>query len=72
MSISRFAPNAREIAPETQARVWRQHGYVALYIDEPGMPWDLKEMLKRYMTRCHGPRHGEELQQQQKQQGGRR
>ncbi len=54
MSISKFAPNTRETSPEIQQRVWRQHGYVAVWIDDPDMPWDLREMLISFMTRQHG------------------
>jgi hypothetical protein len=57
MSLGRIAPNTRETAAETQERVWRQHGYVAVSIDDPEMPWDLREMLKRFMTRRHGVRN---------------
>ncbi len=60
MSLGRFAPNSREPAPETQERVWRQHGYVAISIDDPQLPWDLREMLARFMTRQHGVRNGQE------------
>jgi hypothetical protein len=57
--LSRFMPHTRETAQETQERVWRQHGYVAISIDDPEMPWDLREMLKRFMTRRHGVRNGQ-------------
>lgn len=59
MSVfGRLAPNTRETPEETQERVWRQHGYVAISIDDPRMPWDLREMLTRFMTRQHGRRNG--------------
>lgn len=57
--FGRLAPNTRETAAETQERVWRQHGYVAFYIDDPKLPWDLKLMLERFMTRHHGKRNGQ-------------
>ena len=59
MSLSRFAPNSRVTAPETQEFYWRNHGYVAISIDDPRMPWDLKEQLKRFMTRQYGERKAE-------------
>lgn len=55
--LSRFMPNTRETAQETQERVWRQHGYVAISIDGPQIPWDLREQLARFMTRRHGVRN---------------
>lgn len=57
MSLGRFAPNSREPAEETKQRVWRQHGFVCASIDDPQMPWDLREMLARYMTRRYGTRN---------------
>jgi hypothetical protein len=59
MSLGRLAPNTRESADETKARVWRQHGYVVLSIDDAQIPWDLREQLARFMTRRHGMRNGQ-------------
>lgn len=60
MSVfGRLAPNTRETAEETQERVWLQHGYVAISIDDPSMPWPLREELARFMTRRYGIRNGE-------------
>lgn len=59
MSFSRLMPNTKETAEETQERVWRQHGYIAISIDDPSMPWDLREQLARFMTRRHGIRNGQ-------------
>lgn len=58
--FGRLMPNTRETAQETQERVWRQHGYVAISIDDPQMPWDLREQLARFMTRRHGVRNGQQ------------
>jgi hypothetical protein len=54
--LGRFAPNTRELPAETKEFYWRNHGYVATSIDDPNMPWDLREMLKRWMTRQYGER----------------
>ena len=51
--------NTRDTAQETKERVWKEYGYVALSIDDPQMPWDLREMLARFMTRRHGIRNGQ-------------
>jgi hypothetical protein len=57
--FGRLKPNTRETASETQERVWKQHGYVAISIDDPQLPWDLREQLARFMTRRHGIRNGQ-------------
>jgi hypothetical protein len=59
MSLGRFAPSSREVPDETKARVWKAHGYVVVDINDPRLPWDLKEQLARFMTRQHGVRNGE-------------
>ena len=56
MSLGRFSPKAKDTPEETKEFYWRNHGYVAVSIDDPKMPWDLREMLKRYMTRQYGER----------------
>lgn len=58
MSLGRFAPNTRETPEETKEFYWRNYGYVVLPIDDPMLPWDLREQLARYMTRRHGTRRG--------------
>jgi hypothetical protein len=56
MSLGKFCPNTRELPQETKDFYWRNHGFVAISIDDPKLPWDLKEMLSRFMTREHGTR----------------
>lgn len=64
MSLGRFAPNARETAEEKKEFYWRNHGYVAVSIDDPAMPWDLREQLQRFMTRRYGVRNGQQGKRQ--------
>lgn len=59
MSLGRMLPNTRETPDETKGRVWRQHGYAVVELDDPRLPWDLREMLKRFMTRQYGERYGQ-------------
>lgn len=59
MSLGRFAPKAREVPDETKEFYWRNHGYAVVSIDDPLLPWDLREMLARFMTRRHGVRNGQ-------------
>jgi hypothetical protein len=54
MSLGKFAPNTRDTPNETKEFYWRHHGFVAISIDDPRLPWDLREMLKRFMTRQFG------------------
>lgn len=56
MTLGKFCPKARELPHETKEFYWRNHGFVAISIDDPKMPWDLREMLSRFMTREHGVR----------------
>jgi hypothetical protein len=56
MSLGRVIPHARATADETKEFYWRNHGYVVVSIDDPKMPWDLREQLARFMTRQHGVR----------------
>ena len=63
MSIGRFAPNACPPADETKRFYWQNHGMVVVSIDEPGMPWDLREQLDRYMRRQHGLRKCDQVMQ---------
>ena len=50
----RWSTKSREPAEDTKSFYWRNHGMVAVSINDPRMPWDLREMLKRYMTREYG------------------
>jgi hypothetical protein len=58
MSLARLLPNTRETVEETYERVWRMHGMVVVSIDDPKLPWDLREQLARFMTRKAGVRNG--------------
>jgi hypothetical protein len=62
MSLARLLPNTRETPEETYERVWRMHGMVVVSIDDPKMPWDLREQLARFMTRQHGIRNAQRRQ----------
>lgn len=57
MSLKMVIPNSRATSAETKEFYWRNHGYVVLLIDDPMLPWDLREQLTRYMTRQHGLRN---------------
>lgn len=59
MSLGRFVPNSHETASEKKEFYWRNHGLAIVNIDDPLLPWDLKEMLARFMTRRHGIRNGQ-------------
>ena len=59
MSLKSMVPKSRETADETKDFYWRNHGYVVVAIDDPQLPWDLREMLARFMTRRHGIRNGQ-------------
>jgi hypothetical protein len=45
-------------AEETKAFYWRNHGMVALQIDDPKLPWDIRELFAQFMTRRYGEYRG--------------
>jgi hypothetical protein len=59
MSLGRFAPNSRETAPETKARVWREYGLLVVDVDKDQLTWDQREMLRIIGRKMFGPRRGE-------------
>lgn len=59
MSLGRFAPNTRETAPETKARVWREYGLLVVDVDKDQLSWDQREMLRVIGRKMFGPRREE-------------
>jgi hypothetical protein len=43
-------------AEQTKAFYWRNYGMVALQIDDPKLPWDIRELFVQFMTKHYGER----------------
>ena len=55
--------NSPEPADEIKSFYWRNHGIAVVKIDDPALPWELKELIVQAMTKRHGTcRHLEEQQ----------
>lgn len=50
----RWTSNSPEPADATKSFYWRNHGMAVVRIDDPRLPWELRELLKQFMTRTHG------------------
>jgi hypothetical protein len=45
-------------AEHTKSFYWRNHGMVALQIDDPKLPWDIRELFVQFMTKRYGDYRG--------------
>lgn len=52
--LMRWDTKTREPADETKSFYWRYHGMAVVRIDDPRLPWELRELLAQHMTRQHG------------------